>query len=397
MDLKLRSGKRVGHTQRNTAPKRAKTTDEDPETVRKVFSSLIQSGLLSGKDSLSLSVVSKTTREMVLKEPIDLSWKRLCPPELESFKRKITALQLYGATDLSFLTECDIYSKLQDLNLRHISLQNITNVLPLGHLTQLKILNLSGCKSLDSVSGLDQCRNLQVLIMMNMQNLQDISPLAHCISLRSLNIADCKLIRVLPALGQCAQLQTVNLKGCRDLESTAGLSQCSGLTFLYLRENALLRDIVLTQCSGLQALEISHPGRFVTTLSGLPQQLRRLHISHAFGLADLNGLEQCTNLETLQIANCPMVEDISALHSCKSLERLYLPNCNITDISALASCADLKYLNIERNQNLADVDAIMDLKRLFEIRIYGCQISRNDISKFRRRATSVILYESTVY
>ena len=95
-----------------------------------------------------------------------------------------------------------------------------------------------------------------------------------------------------------------------------------------------------------------------------------------YGIGDLSGLENCTNLTELSIAGCN-VSDISCLSSLTNLRVLSLSGNPISDISPLSSLTNLTMLALAAAQ-IHDISPLASLPNLKELHIWGNQIS--DIS-----------------
>lgn len=95
-----------------------------------------------------------------------------------------------------------------------------------------------------------------------------------------------------------------------------------------------------------------------------------------YGIADLSGLENCTNLTSLSIAGC-QVSDISRLSSLTNLRVLSLSGNPISDISPLSSLTSFTELVLAATK-VRDISPLSSLTSLTELHIWGNQIS--DIS-----------------
>ncbi|MEE8469821.1 MAG: leucine-rich repeat domain-containing protein, partial [Dehalococcoidia bacterium] len=94
------------------------------------------------------------------------------------------------------------------------------------------------------------------------------------------------------------------------------------------------------------------------------------------GIADLTGIEYCTNLEALYL-NDNRISDLSPLSSLTNLIEIRLWSNEISDISALSSLTSLSWLYLSDNR-ITDVSALTSLTNLIWLILKGNQIS--DIS-----------------
>ena len=93
-------------------------------------------------------------------------------------------------------------------------------------------------------------------------------------------------------------------------------------------------------------------------------------------IADLNGLEYCTNLRQLRLWE-NQISDISPLSSLTSLTELNLMGSQISDISPLSGLTSLTELNLMGDQ-ISDISPLSGLTSLTTLYLWGSQLS--DIS-----------------
>ena len=101
-------------------------------------------------------------------------------------------------------------------------------------------------------------------------------------------------------------------------------------------------------------------------------------------IKDLQGIEYCKNLESLNLGSRDEegeIRDISPLAGMKSLQELYLINHQISDISALAGknlwCLDLSYNPLGENA----IDVISNIVCIEEIYLAGTGLTNEDVEK----------------
>jgi len=90
-------------------------------------------------------------------------------------------------------------------------------------------------------------------------------------------------------------------------------------------------------------------------------------------IADLTGLEYCTNLQELRLSYNHII-DISVLAGLLKLQLLLLDNNQIIDISALADLTNLQLLWLAKNQ-ITDISALAGLLKLQELALGGNQLT----------------------
>ena len=90
-------------------------------------------------------------------------------------------------------------------------------------------------------------------------------------------------------------------------------------------------------------------------------------------IADLTGLEYCTNLKMLNIINND-VTDLSPLANLLKLEQLHAGQNNITDISPLGNLTNLTWLRLNVNQ-VSDISDIANLTELTRLDLQGNNVT----------------------
>ncbi len=104
-------------------------------------------------------------------------------------------------------------------------------------------------------------------------------------------------------------------------------------------------------------------------------ELARLTELTASGLVieDLSGIEYCTNLRTLSLAN-NHIRDISPLARLTALQRLELSYNQVSDITPLAELQSLNWLSLNNNR-LSDISPLTGLTELRWLSLAGNEIS----------------------
>ena len=105
-------------------------------------------------------------------------------------------------------------------------------------------------------------------------------------------------------------------------------------------------------------------------------------------IADLNGLEYCTNLTELNLWG-NQISDLSPLSDLTSLTKLYLMENQISDIEPLSGLTSLTKLYLLHNQ-ISDIEPLSDLTSLTKLYLLHNQIS--DISPLSSLTSLEFLY-----
>ncbi len=81
------------------------------------------------------------------------------------------------------------------------------------------------------------------------------------------------------------------------------------------------------------------------------------------GIANIAGLEYCTNLQKLILDSNPLIRDLSPLTGLTSLQELYLFFNSLSDISPLTGLENLEVLSLEDNY-ISDLSPLAGLENL---------------------------------
>jgi len=100
----------------------------------------------------------------------------------------------------------------------------------------VEVLDLSDNYFLQDTAALSVCEKLKVLDLQGCTSLTDLDGLRGCRRLTKLDLADCVSLETLCGLAHCAKLQTVNLRGCSRLQFVTALSRCKRLKFVDARD-----------------------------------------------------------------------------------------------------------------------------------------------------------------
>lgn len=267
----------------------------------------------------------------------------------------------------------------------------------LPKLTDLKMSarsqwNTQGRASLSSLRGLE-APNLEKFSAANL-GLKDIVALAMCKKLKQVNLQghhELSLIDALKASAPC--LEYVDLSRCAAIASLKPLAQASKLHYLDisglhqisdltdLKKCLSLQTLDVTQCEGLSTLEglpllnwhpcvsglAGHPKtlalpnmKSLRSLRGLPalaQDVTEFSLNRAISLCELTGIEASTGLKTLKLNQAPITE-LAALQALTQLEVLEITDCpELTDASALGSLARLRAITLKNCPKLQHLPA----------------------------------------
>ncbi|EOD5838624.1 leucine-rich repeat domain-containing protein [Listeria monocytogenes] len=101
--------------------------------------------------------------------------------------------------------------------------------------------------------------------------------------------------------------------------------------------------------------------------------ITRVMESNSRRLADISGIENLTNLNSLSIYS-GQISDVSPLSNLTNLTSLSLYDHQISDVSSLANLTNLTYLNLDNNQ-ISDISPLSNLTNLNNLSLDNNQIS----------------------
>ncbi|XP_043712464.1 putative disease resistance protein RGA3 [Telopea speciosissima] len=274
-------------------------------------------------------------------------------------KKRIS--QLCGTQDISNLENVGnngmeaMVSKLQLLGLR------------LYNLSSLRVLRISNCKNLESLSKeLHTLMSLRRLVLENCPALVSFQEIRLPTALQELKILDCKNLESLPKeLHILTSLQEFIIESCPALVSFQETGLPTALEELDIIDCRNLESLpmgLLHSLTSLQRLEIKEcPTLESIPDMGLPTALQQVSILNCGQLNSLpKGLHILTNLKQLEIVEC------SFLMKCKNLEPLHT--------SGLHNLISLSYLTIGGCHALVSIPKGLLPSNLRVFRIKGCPI-----------------------
>ncbi|XP_031397189.1 TMV resistance protein N-like isoform X2 [Punica granatum] len=273
--------------------------------------------------------------------------------------------QLSGLGELESLEVLDIrrcisierlpdLSKLRRLKSLEIEVCEKLCLLEVLGLESLEVLNLSGCKAIESL-------------------LRDLSRLQR---LRRLKLKSCERLRQLDGLGQLESLEELVVKGCNAIERLPDLSRLQGLIDLRieaceklcqldgLEELKSLKCLYIIGCNAIESLP---------DLSRL-QGLTFLRIEACEKLHRLNGLEELQSLRVLLIRECKAIECLHDLSRLQKLEKLELKACEkVRQLEGLGQLESLVELVIRGGKAIESLPDLSRFQRLEWLKMKGCE------------------------
>jgi hypothetical protein len=258
-------------------------------------------------------------------------------------------LELKSCTALKSIGGLKTARHLETLKLAACS--ELDSIEPLSHLNPA-LIDLSSCKALKSLHGLastaltwltidgtsiaapfEGLRSLPSVthLYANSSDVSDLSGIQALPSLTGLTMRECKRIKDATPLGILTHLDRVDLEG-------------SSVTQLPKKWEGPVTSLVVSSCDSL------------TSLGQLPATLKSLSLDRSNKVETLDGLEQCTELESISAVGCSSLKSIGTPPS--SLKSLSVRGCpNIKSLRGLAGCAAIDRISVPITiEDLSDLE-----------------------------------------
>ncbi|KAG4209850.1 hypothetical protein ERO13_A02G008050v2 [Gossypium hirsutum] len=299
-------------------------------------------------------------------------------------------LKLNDCAYLSAIPDLEGFSSLRILDLSDC--HELETVTIRGRCSSLEKLHVSSCPKLSKIGdGLSTSTSLEELKLNDCADLSSIPDLEGFSSLRILDISDCRELETIPIRGRCSSLEKLHVSSCPKLSKIGDwLSTSTSLEELKLSGCANLSSIPnLEGFSSLRVLDISDCHELETVpIRGRCLSLEKLHISSCQNIIKIEDwLSTATCLEELKLNNCPN------LRRCVSLEKLLISRCpklsNIGDGLSAATC--LKELKLSHCGNLNSIPVLKGFSSLHNLIISNC--NNLEIVRITERNSSLELLE----
>ena len=202
-----------------------------------------------------------------------------------------------------------------------LACDNLRAVPDLSHLTQLQLLDLTYCSTIEELPYIGQNVPLSIVILDTCQSLISISTLQPLGSLEFLKVENCNRIQTLPSdfdrwtnleflclqncvnlnslpsLDPLTQLETLNVSGCTSLETLPSLSQLTTLIILDTSRCTALRQ--------MNGFPVPAPGP-----QQQPVQLRMIRMEDCTELRELSTFEHLVQLTELDLSGCTLIRTL---------------------------------------------------------------------------------------
>ncbi|XP_006853646.3 TMV resistance protein N isoform X1 [Amborella trichopoda] len=210
-------------------------------------------------------------------------------------------------------------SQLEDLSLvRCCKLASIPE-LP----TSLKYLNVSGCKSLQTIPNLSHLSQLKYV---NVSYCKKLLAIDLPTSLKTLNASNCISLEIIPNLSHLSELIRLDVSHCEKLSAMEDLP--TTLKILKASNWMSLESIPnLSHLSQLQELDVSDCENLLA-IGDLPTTLKTLRASNSISLKSIPNLSHLSQLIEFDLRNCERMTKMQVISGLKSLRKLDLSGCS---------------------------------------------------------------------
>ncbi|PKI77590.1 hypothetical protein CRG98_002044 [Punica granatum] len=296
--------------------------------------------------------------------------------------------QLSGLGELESLEVLDIrrcisierlpdLSKLRRLKSLEIEVCEKLCLLEVLGLESLEVLNLSGCKAIESLlRDLSRLQRLRRLKLKSCERLRQLDGLGQLESLEELVVKGCNAIERLPDLSRLQGLIDLRIEACEKLCQLDGLEELKSLKCLYIIGcNAIESLPDLSRLQGLTFLRIEACEK-LHRLNGLEelQSLRVLLIRECKAIECLHDLSRLQKLEKLELKACEKVRQLEGLGQLESLVELVIRGCKaIESLPDLSRFQRLEWLKMKGCEKLCQLDGLEELELLQVLDIRGCK------------------------
>ncbi|KAM7522836.1 hypothetical protein LguiA_012738 [Lonicera macranthoides] len=240
---------------------------------------------------------------------------------------------------------------LTNLRVLDLSLCESLGALDCSSFSALENLNLSRCRKLRRLDGLEQLKSLRYLNLSDCRELEILLDLSNFKKLKKLGIAMCMKLTGMQGLDSLESFDVLNMSCCISVKRLRGLSN--------LR---MLKELLLDDCRNLRELDEV----------GVLESLELLDMSDCISIERLPDLSKLTKLKKLDLCGCEMLREVKGLSVLKSLEYLNLDCKSMEEFPDLSNLKKLVDLSICGWHDLTEIRGLEELKSLVWLSIISC-------------------------
>jgi hypothetical protein len=262
------------------------------------------------------------------------------------FYKPIDDSEFEALRNLKQLKKVEIISTNRDFSFL-INLDNLEVLRISSESEKVLMPNLSSQKKLKYISIANATQNLDFLemneeiemISVCRTNVENIKGLKNCNKIKVIDLIDCKNLNSLSGLENCKEMDiTIRNIGVENLD---GLNGCVKLSKFgtYVIENFDLHG-------GFASTDVE---TFSDGTNDLDYVIRNntLYISGCNNLVDISGIKNATNLMGLSITSCKNLKCIAGIETLQNLYEIDFSDCSeLEDISIIKNFPNLRSLNL---------------------------------------------------
>ena len=328
-------------------------------------------------ESLSIYFLKNIAALAPLRNAPSLSDLTIANSQIENLKgienlQQLTSLSLPSNDHLVEIRGIEAIPKLEHFSLFHT--KNVNDLAPIGEITNLKTLNLTGSTVADSqfISKLQKLEELDLSLThldAGLVGLKDF-PLLHTVRLN-----DSEGLLTLDSLNGCNLRGTEVLSNCKTLTSLRGLDASSIVKDLYCDGCVALQDIsTIEQAKHLNKLNFAE----CTALKDISPLLKidaatDINLTDCPAIKDFKALSGKSALQNFWLSNNSLIEELPLMESADSIKKIMVTDCpNLRTITGFHTMKGLNHLDLSGCRSLESLSGLTSMPLLRELNVAGC-------------------------
>ncbi|XP_068312911.1 disease resistance protein RPV1-like [Pyrus communis] len=313
------------------------------------------------------------------KNLVDLDMQYSCIEQLWEGTQTLGKLKFINLRYCEYLKETPDFTKVPNLEkLICASCISLVEVHPsILTLTNLVLLDLSGCNKLTILASSIRMQSLETLDLSRCSSLEMFPEILEVIEeLQELNLSQSKIKELPSSINNLTGLRYLKLKDCKELKSlpsirmkslkTLDLSGCSSLE-MFPEILEVMEELPELDLSGSKIKELPSS---INNLTGL----RYLNLKYCMELKSLPSLIHMRSLITLDLSVCLSLEMFpEILEVMEELLELNLSGSKIKELPlSINNLTGLRYLNLKDCKELKSLPSVNHMRSLITLDLSGC-------------------------